>query len=358
MARVRAQRTLTFILEDRLIREIFGRGFNMTDKPSSRPLTMAVLLILWLACSLPAKERIPVILSTDVGNEVDDQWAVAYLLVSPEFDVLGIISAQAPTVSPPSAHTTYLVLLDEVENRLKMNAHPPLFEGSSQPLADMRTPRLNRGVDFIMLSSKRFSKDNRLTIFTIGAATDVASALLKDPTIADRIQIVAMGFNGWTKGGDEYNVLNDIKAWQVILQSDVPVVVGCADVCRANLALTLDQARDLVSRRGPVGMWLWEDFEAWYYRFVKPVRQDDFSNPWIIWDIITMAYTLEMTTQDIHPRPTLRDDAGFDHPQTNKTITWITDVDEGRLWADFIDKLETYQRTHAVGQQKSQAFLP
>lgn len=316
------------------------------------------LPVLYSAFSSPAKAKIPVILSTDVGNEIDDQWAVAYMLLNPEFEVLGIVSAQAPTVSPPSAHTTYLVLLDEVENRLKMATHPPLFEGSSQPLEDMKTPRPNAGVDFIVQSSKRFSKDNRLTVFTIGAATDVASGLLQDPTIVDRIQIVAMGFNSWPKGGDEYNVLNDVKAWQVILQSDAPVVVGSADVCTANLALTLDQARDLLSKQGPVGKWLWEEFLAWYYRFLKPIRKNDFSNPWIIWDIITMAYTLQMTTQEVRPRPTLRDDASFEHPQTDRAITWITDVDEKRLWADFTAKLEAYQRTHAVGQGEAEAFLP
>jgi purine nucleosidase len=176
-------------------------------------LIYSLLVILGLGSSLRVRAEIPVILSTDVGNEIDDQWAVAYLLMNPGFDVLGIISAQAPTVRPPSAHTTYLVLLDEVENRLGMVTHPPLFEGSSFPLEDAKTPRTNDGVDFIVQSSKRFSKNNRLTVLTIGAATDVASAILEDPSIVDRIRVVAMGFSGWRKGGSEYNLANDIRAW-------------------------------------------------------------------------------------------------------------------------------------------------
>ena len=320
----------------------------------------AVVVVGLLAGSsaVEAKVKVSAILSTDVGNEVDDQWAIAYLLVNPEFDVLGILSAQAPTVSPPAAHTTYLKLLDEVENRLKMTTHPPLFEGSSLPLEDTKTPRLNAGVDFIVQASRSFSKDHLLTVFTIGAATDVASAILKDPSIVDRIVVVAMGFNSWPKGGEEYNVLNDVSAWQVIMQSDVPVVVGDGDVCRAHLGLTLDQARDLVSKEGPVGKWLWDEYLAWYYRYVKPVRKDDFSKPWFIWDIVTMAYALQMTSQEVYPRPTLRVDLEFEHPQTNKTITWITAVDEKRLWADFVTKLDAYQRTHAVGQEDARGVLP
>ncbi|MBI3476792.1 MAG: nucleoside hydrolase [Acidobacteria bacterium] len=330
---------------------------NRTTRRWTWQICAALAVGLW-AGSLPGEAKVSAILSTDVGNEVDDQWAIAYLLVNPEFDVLGIVSAQAPTVSPPAAHTTYLALLDEVENRLKMTSHPPLFEGASLPLVDAKTPRLNAGVDFMVQASKSFSKERRLTVFTIGAATDVASAILKDPSIVDRIVVVAMGFNSWPKGGEEFNVSNDVSAWQVILRSDVPVVVGSGDVCRAHLGLTLDQARDLIGKEGPVGQWLWDEYLAWYYRHVKPMRKDDFSKPWFIWDIITMAYSLGMTSQEIYPRPTLRDDEEFEHLQTGKTITWITSVDEKRLWADFVVKLDAYQRTHSVGQGDGRGVLP
>jgi hypothetical protein len=107
-----------------------------------------------------------------------------------------------------------------------------------------------------------------------------------------------------------------------------------------------------------VGRWLWEEFVDWYYRFLKPIRKDDFSKPWVIWDIITMAYSLEMTSQEVHPRPTLRDDASFEHPHTDGTVTWITKVDERRLWTDFVANLDTYQRTHAVGIADKEVFLP
>ncbi|MGH9454976.1 MAG: nucleoside hydrolase, partial [Terriglobia bacterium] len=177
---------------------------------------------------------------------------------------------------------------------------------------------------------------------------DVASAILEDPTITDRVRVVAMGFNNWPNGGNEFNVANDYRAWQVILNSDVPVVVGCGDVCKASLSLTLEQARKLVSQHGPVGAWLWTEFQAWYYRFVKPLRQDDFSRPWVIWDIITLAYAQGWTTQKTYGRPALTDDMKFQHKPTPRTITWITSVDSKRLWADFLEKLDAYQRSHAL----------
>jgi len=308
-----------------------------------------LLVFLWLAATLSAAARgIPVILSTDVGNEIDDQWAVLYLLTNPQFDVLGMVSAHAPTLPPPSAHYTYRVLVDEVENHMNLESHPPLFEGSSLPLADTHSARGNASVDFIVRASRAFSKDNRLDVLTIGAATDVASAILEDPGITERIRVVAMGFHRWPDGGNEFNVANDPRAWQVILDSDVPVVIGSGDVCRAYLALTPAQAQALVADHGPLGAWLWEQYQDWYYRNVKPLRVDDLSKPWIIWDIITAAYVEGMASGETKPRPRLRDNMTFDHPATGENITWITSVDSRRLWADFVDRLDDFTRTHAV----------
>ncbi len=305
-------------------------------------------LCLIFSCLAASAAQIPIILSTDVGNEIDDQWAVLYLLANPQFDVMGMVSAHAPTLPPPSAHYTYRVLVDEVENHMDLESHPPLFEGSSLPLADTRSPRGNAGVDFIVGASRAFSKDGRLDVLTIGAATDVASAILEDPGIVDRIRIVAMGFNRWPDGGDEFNVANDPRAWQVILNSDVPVVIGSGDVCRTYLALTPAQAKALVADHGPLGTWLWDEYQDWYYRNVKPLRADDLSKPWIIWDIITAAYVEGLASGESKPRPRLRDDMVFEHPVTGENITWITSVDSKRLWADFVVRLDDFTRTHAV----------
>ena len=62
-----------------------------------------------LICAAQNPEpRMPVILSTDVGNEIDDQWTIAYLLLQPRFDVLGVMSAHAPTIyrRPPAIRLT------------------------------------------------------------------------------------------------------------------------------------------------------------------------------------------------------------------------------------------------------------
>jgi hypothetical protein len=56
-----------------------------------------------------------------------------------------------------------------------------------------------------------------------------------------------------------------------------------------------------------------------------------------------------MTEQHTLPRPSMRDDMTFEQGSTDRTVTWITDVDEKRMWADFLSLIDAYQRTHTVG---------
>jgi purine nucleosidase len=321
---------------------------------SGQPVCFAAIFLISAGAICGAQNadaKIPVVLSTDVGNEVDDQWAITYLLLQPRFDVLGITSAHAPSISAPAGQTSLRILVDVVENRLGMTTHPPLIEGASLPMENARTPRPSPAVRFLIETSRRFTRDNRLTVLMIGAATDVASAIVTDPSIADRIRVIQMGFPD-EKGGEEWNIHNDVHAVQAILDSKVPLVIGPGNVCRASLSLTLDQARAMLATRGAIGAWLWEEYQAWYFREVKPLRVDDFSKPWVIWDDIALAYVLGMTEQHTLPRPRMRDDMSFVPGNIGGTITWLTDVDEKRMWADFLGLVDAYQKAHTINPRK------
>ena len=63
----------------------------------------------------------------------------------------------------------------------------------------------------------------------------------------------------------------------------------------------------MLESRGAIGAWLWDEYQTWYFRVVKPLRVNDFSKAWVIWDNITLAYVLGMTTQHTSARPRMRD---------------------------------------------------
>jgi purine nucleosidase len=283
--------------------------------------------------------RRAVVLTSDCGCEVDDQWAVAHLALSPEIDLKGVVTTHAPNLAQPAAETSARTVR-EVLAQLHFQPVPPVIAGSSEPLGDKTKPRLNPGVTFLLDQARGHSADDRLVVLIIGAATDVASALLADPTLADRITIVAMGFDGWPEGKDPWNVKNDVRAWQVVLESKAPIVVGDATVTKRRLQMTPEKARALFRGDAAAGSFLATSLEAWLGENGK-IAESVTGSPasWPIWDEVVTAYLLGLTKTETHPRPALRDDLTFDHAAARGTITWITEIDTDRLWADLVAKL-------------------
>ncbi len=285
-------------------------------------------------------ERRAVVLTTDIGTEVDDQWTLAHLALSPEIDLKGVVTTHAPNLAPPPAETS-AKFAAELIARLPARARPRVIAGSSRPLPDASKPLANPGVDFLIEQAKGRAAENRLAVVVIGAATDVASALIADPSWADRVTIVAMGFNAYPAGGDVWNVKNDPVAWRVLLDSRAPIVVGDSDLTRRVLRMTPDRAHTLLATLPEPAPALLGRFDSWIAANAK-LAQSDTGSPivWPIWDEVTTAYLLGLAKTESRPRPRLRDDLSFDLDHPRGTIEWVTAIDEGRLWTDLVTKIK------------------
>ena len=288
---------------------------------------------------LPA-DRKPVVLTTDIGTEVDDQFALAHLVLSPEIDLKGIVTTHAPNLTAPAAESS-AAFAKALVDKLPGKNHPPILPGSSKPLPNASKPLPNAGVDFLIEQAKGRTAENRLTVLVIGAATDVASALLTDPTWADRVSLVAMGFNSYPAGGDPWNVKNDPIAWRILLDSKAPIVVGDVEVTKKTLRMTPDRAHTLLAQLPDPAPLLLGRFDDWIARNAK-LAKDETGSPivWPIWDEVTTAYLLGMAQVETRPRPRLKDDLTFDLEHPRGTIDWVTGIDDGRLWTDLVAKIK------------------
>lgn len=284
------------------------------------------------------------ILTTDCGAEMDDQWALAHLLLSTELDLRAVITTHASSIRLSSASSAQKAA-GVVQHVLPARASSlPVVAGSAEPLQDAKTPRENAGVDLLIRLSRDFSESRRLIVFAIGASTDVASAILKDSSIANRITLVAMGFDDWPRGGDVFNVKNDPLAWQVILNSDVPLVVGSSAAAKRGLKLTRAEAAALMRSRGPTGEYLYSLFDDWLTREPKLVAQVVAPEAWVIWDEIVVAYALGLARGHEVPRPQLQPDLSFSHPDTMERMTWLDEIDTEQVWRDFTRKIDARAR--------------
>jgi inosine-uridine nucleoside N-ribohydrolase len=282
-----------------------------------------------------------VVLTTDCGVETDDQWALAHLLLSQEIALRAVVTTHASSIGFSSA--TSAKVAAEVMARVLPAAGsplPPVVAGSDSPLGEVTTPRENPGVDMLLELSRSYSTSRRLVILATGAGTDVASAILKDPSIANRVSVVAMGFDDWPGGGDGFNVKNDPLAWRIILSSDVPVVVASGGVAKRGLRLTRAEAGALMRSHGPVGEYLYSVFDDWLTRQATLVARLVAPETWVVWDEAVVAYALGMARGNEVPRPQLRPDLSFSHPQTSRRITWLTEIETHRVWLDFTKKID------------------
>ena len=286
-----------------------------------------------------AARPIPVILTTDCGADIDDQFALVYLLESPQIHLLGIVSTHAPGLrSSQSAACARRIL-----RLMRVKHPPPVFAGASRPLAG-RHPRMNAGVRFILLRSRRYSRRHPLTVLTIGATTDVGSALLAAPALGHRIRIVTMGFDRWPQGGDPWNIKNDPLAYQVILASAAPLAIGSTSVCKRYLTLDARQVNRRFASRGRIGRWLARLFRRWLARHPHLTAREAGPGHWVIWDTIAVARLLGYTRARRVPRPGLNlKTLAFTHPPTRRSIAWITRVDARRMWANYAAKLDGYR---------------
>jgi purine nucleosidase len=302
-------------------------------------MSLLAALLLLLGGSAFARDR-DVIVTTDCGADIDDQFAIAYLSLIPEIHIKAIVTTHAPTL-PKQAETSAECVKDVLQ-RLAAGISPPVFAGSNLALAT-RAPLGNDGVDFIVKAARGHSSQNRLVIVTLGATTDVASAFLTDPKLEDRVEILTMGFDSWPKGGDPWNIKNDPLAYQVILGSAAPITIGSTDVTHKYLELSDTEAAKMLSGHGPFAEWLNGMFQDWITKQSDLVAQVVRPGHWVIWDAVVAAHLLGFTTVETYPRPSLNLpnlEFGYFGKTPVNTLNWITSIDEKKMWPDFVGRLD------------------
>ena len=136
-----------------------------------------------------------VVLDTDAYNEIDDQFAISYMLRAPEkFNVKGICAAPFFNSLSDSPEDGMVKSYNELFNLLTLSGDEEIkdrvYEGSRTYLPDENTPVESPAADFMAELAKAYSPENPLYIVAIGAITNVASAFLKNPEMKENTVVV------------------------------------------------------------------------------------------------------------------------------------------------------------------------
>jgi len=218
--------------------------------------------------------KLRVIVNTDAKNEADDQYAIVHAILTPVFELHGIIAAhfgnRRGDRSMMDSYDETMKLLDLMNLRDQIRVE----QGAPIALPDENTPIDSPGARLIIEEAMK-DDDRPLHIAFYGPLTDMASALLLEPRIAERnIVVVWIGGGDWPNGGNEYNLSNDIHAANVIFKSNLEVWQVPSTVYRL-LPVSYAELLERVYDKGELGKYLVEQlyefnesipFGAWEYR--------------------------------------------------------------------------------------------
>ncbi len=289
--------------------------------------------------------KIDVVLDTDAYNEIDDQFAIGYMLKSNDkLCVKGICAAPFLNTRSETAAEGMHKSYDEIIQLLKLTKREDLlsvvFEGSEKFLTDETTPIESQAADFIASIAYQYSPENPLYIVAIGAITNVASAILKNPAMKENCVVVWLGGHAtWEEfGASEFNMKQDIAAARVVFGCGIPLVqLPCKGV-----------VDHFATSKYELQHWLKEKNQLCDYLYKNTVEEADSyaeGRPWtrVIWDVTAVAWLLNDNNRFMNakliPSPVPEYDGTYSFDENRHFIKYVRDINRDALFEDLFRAL-------------------
>lgn len=290
------------------------------------------------------KGIIDVVLDTDAYNEIDDQFAIAYMLRATEKLAPRAIYAapfhneksNGPAEGMEKSYDEILHLL-ELAGRTDLAAD--VYKGSIRYLSDEKTPVPSDAANDLVERAMGYSPESPLYVVAIGAITNVASALLLRPEIAERIVIVWLGGNAYEWPNNlEFNMAQDVAAARVVFDSGAAVVqLPCMGVVSA-FQTTGPELKHWLSGKNALCDYLVAHTtkEAEGYALGKPWSRS-------IWDVTAIGWLLNeedrFMRDRLAPSPIAQYDHHYSFDPNRHMIRYVYFISRDALFQDLFEKL-------------------
>lgn len=295
--------------------------------------------------SVPEK-KVDVILDTDAYNEIDDQFAIAYLLCSGDRANTRAICA-APFLNSRSKspcdgmNKSY----DEIVKLLDLlHMDVPVYRGSENYLPNETTPVPSDAATFMANMANEYSPENPLYIVAIGAITNVASAILLNPkAMKENTVIVWLGGHSlnWPNT-KEFNMYQDIAAARVVFDCGAPVVLlPCGGVV-STFTTTKPELEYWLAGKNPLADYLAKNA-------IKEAESYAAGKAWsrVIWDVTAVAWLLNDKDRFLAhyqvPSPVAQYDFRYSCDPRRHPITYVYQVKRDALMTDLFTKLAGFE---------------
>jgi inosine-uridine nucleoside N-ribohydrolase len=254
------------------------------------PLLPVLLTAALTTASQPAYSAAvpkPVILDTDICDDIDDTWAIAAMLHSPELDCKLITTAVGNTEAKAKVVAKFLDKVGRtgipVGIGIKQHDRPHHQTGwaADYNLSSYPGRICKDGVQAII--DTIMNSQTRVTLIATGPLPNIAEALKREPRIAEKADFVGMhgsvyvGY-GKNKPDAEYNVKADVEAAKKVFSAPWPMTITPLDTC-GQVVLDGEKYQKVLKRKSIVTTTLLDNYRAWFkdgLRDRKDVKEADF----------------------------------------------------------------------------------
>ena len=288
--------------------------------------------------TLPREGKLSMVLDTDTYNEVDDQFALAYSLLSPErLQVQAVYAAPFHNDRSQDPKDGMEKSYDEIVRLLgKMGRSPEgfVFYGSESYMPDGQTPVLSPAARDLVRRAMVRPDGDPLYVAAIGAITNVASALLMEPELVKKIVVVWLGGQPLSyPTAYEFNLSQDVNAARTVLDSGVPLVlIPCMGVA-SHLLATVPELQACIGGKNVLCDALVELFCAY--------STDHFAWAKEIWDVSAIGYLInpDWVPTVSEPSPLLSQESFWGRDPRRHPIRVATGIQRNPIFRDMYQKL-------------------
>ena len=277
----------------------------------------------------PANQLIRVIIDADAKNEIDDQWAITLAILSPErFKIEGFVAAPYLSAGFHSVENSAKEI-EFVLEKAGMAGKWPVKRGS-HPMQYRDVPSESEGVDFIIEQAMDSTPDDPLWVIGLGAATNIASAYLKEPKIAERIKVFWHFRTRWPDKCWNFNVFGDTHAARVVFHSNLPFVLFDTGT---HLYCPMEESKVRVRPHGELGKYLHD------YRLTNDYFMGDKKGFFDLGDIAALVDP-DLASWEVVDCPEVDWDLSYRFKGNRGKILRCYEIDRDKTFALFYEKLK------------------
>ncbi|RKJ42065.1 nucleoside hydrolase [Acutalibacter sp. 1XD8-33] len=284
---------------------------------------------------------VDVVLDTDTYNEIDDQFALAYLLRSSDrLNTRAIYAAPFFNENSTGPEDGMLRSYEEIFKVLElMGEERPVYKGSPRYLPDERTPVKSPAAADLAERAKAYSPERPLYVVAIGAITNIASAILLSPQVAENTVVVWLGGHGLDYHDTaEFNMMQDVAAARVVMGSGVPFVqLPCMGVV-SGFATSRPELEYWLKGKNPLADYLQANTIAAAESYAK-------GSAWtrVIWDVTAVAWLLNQEDRfmlsRVRPAALPAYDNKYTLNQDGLLMRYVYHIHRDALFTDLFTKL-------------------